>query len=358
MNENETKKPPAASRCVEPLLGRARPCGMAGAEVERGREYNMNENKTKKPPDASRRIPPADNTTQLHDCSHNGCSMMARSNGFCDDHHDTALMAWSPSNDGKQQPSILSNTFGPPIDLIYSGGFYNAKYDARTKQRWLLVNIQNKDVFACHNLNRDVWQNEGVQNLIQASFIFWQTLRTSVEGERYCQQYKVKGYPHISIINPFDESVRFRKEEWTQTKPLTAQTLEDIVSKFVNEDPIESKHQPIKSCITNGGNNVLIHRKREVLFHRKREGEEEHPDIQAAIHSSLQDGKSCVTTVRIPPRMATRSSMKKKTAAPTVSIIIPRRMATRSSTKEKMKNVSFLDDCTTEGITKRRKRRL
>lgn len=40
-----------------------------------------------------------------------------------------------------------------------------------------MINIQNVQDFACQCLNRDVWSNDAVKNIIREHFIFWQVCR-------------------------------------------------------------------------------------------------------------------------------------------------------------------------------------
>lgn len=75
----------------------------------------------------------------------------------------------------------LANLFQPPIHLIHTaGGFQGAKNMAKDTRRWLLVNLQSDEEFACHALNRDVWRDELVENLIREGFVFWQTVRNVI----------------------------------------------------------------------------------------------------------------------------------------------------------------------------------
>lgn len=74
----------------------------------------------------------------------------------------------------------LANLFQPPLHLIHTaGGFQGAKQVAKDTRRWLLVNLQSDEEFSCHALNRDVWRDELVENLIREGFVFWQTVRTT-----------------------------------------------------------------------------------------------------------------------------------------------------------------------------------
>lgn len=79
----------------------------------------------------------------------------------------------------EEQKSIerLADMFSPPKNLIFDqGGFEGARAMAKDSKRWLLVNIQRDSEFASHALNRDVWRDELVENLVREGFIFWQTV--------------------------------------------------------------------------------------------------------------------------------------------------------------------------------------
>jgi UBX domain-containing protein 7 len=72
-------------------------------------------------------------------------------------------------------PPRLADLFAPPTHLMHvAGGFQGARTVAKDSKRWLLVNIQRDEEFASHTLNRDVWRDELVENLVREGFIFWQ----------------------------------------------------------------------------------------------------------------------------------------------------------------------------------------
>jgi Thioredoxin-like len=78
----------------------------------------------------------------------------------------------------------LSDIFAPPNHIIHrAGGFQGARTMARDTKRWLLVNIQRDSEFASHALNRDVWRDELVENLIREGFIFWQQVSIFWRGD-------------------------------------------------------------------------------------------------------------------------------------------------------------------------------
>ncbi|KAJ3594938.1 hypothetical protein NHX12_004243 [Muraenolepis orangiensis] len=78
-----------------------------------------------------------------------------------------------------------------------------AKDCGQLENKWLMINIQNVQDFACQCLNRDVWSNEAVRTIIREHFIFWQVYHDSEEGQRYIQFYKLNKCPYISILDPW-----------------------------------------------------------------------------------------------------------------------------------------------------------
>ena len=92
-----------------------------------------------------------------------------------DDSHD--LGGTTAASARTSQPPSLSTMFAQPTHLMHrAGGFMGAKNFAKDARRWLLVNIQSDDDFACHALNRDVWRDELVENLVREGFILWQAV--------------------------------------------------------------------------------------------------------------------------------------------------------------------------------------
>ena len=74
-------------------------------------------------------------------------------------------------------PPSLSTMFAPPLHLVHrAGGFHGARNFAKDARRWLLANVQSEDDFACHALNRDVWGDELVENLVREGFVLWQAV--------------------------------------------------------------------------------------------------------------------------------------------------------------------------------------
>jgi len=100
-------------------------------------------------------------------------------NDDMDNYDDEVQVVDSVGGSGTMGGGIqrLNDLFAAPVHLIHSaGGFQGARNVAKDARRWLLVNLQCDADFACHALNRDVWRDELVENLVREGFVFWQSV--------------------------------------------------------------------------------------------------------------------------------------------------------------------------------------
>ncbi|KAG2178326.1 hypothetical protein INT44_001476 [Umbelopsis vinacea] len=129
----------------------------------------------------------------------------------------------SPASSDKTKR--LADLFRPPFDIMYQGDFENvsarrykasqspsarvyglihfhqARNHAKENQKWLLVNIQDPTEFSCQVMNRDLWSEQAVKDVIKESFVFLQYGHESAEGKRYLTFYSIDSYPHVAIID-------------------------------------------------------------------------------------------------------------------------------------------------------------
>jgi hypothetical protein len=132
----------------------------------------------------------------------------------------------------------------PPTNLIHpEGGFRSVLETAWATRKYVLVNIQNDAVLTSHVLNRDVWHNDFVQELVRENFVFWQKFHVAVEGRLYVNLFQVKTFPHVAILNPFTGAIVWRKEGWIpgDKGELTADTFaEKVVQLPILEGEVPS----------------------------------------------------------------------------------------------------------------------
>ncbi|KAM3727555.1 UBX domain-containing protein [Dirofilaria immitis] len=96
----------------------------------------------------------------------------------------------------------LQNLFRPPVDIMFSGDWDAVRAEAQLRGHWLLVNVQDDLEFACQTLNRDVWSNSSVKELLRSNFVFWQVHKDSADGNRVSNYYRTYTYPAIFIVDP------------------------------------------------------------------------------------------------------------------------------------------------------------
>lgn len=76
-------------------------------------------------------------------------------------------------------------------------------------QKWILVNLQDMSDFNCQALNRDIWKDESIKDLVSENFVFLQYDKDYPDAEEYLTFYfpnrtheNPDNYPHVSIVDP------------------------------------------------------------------------------------------------------------------------------------------------------------
>lgn len=94
--------------------------------------------------------------------------------------------------------------FPPPRHISFPGNFQEARALAKQEKKWILVNIQSHEEFGSHQLNRDTWVDDTIQEILRENFVFWQRGHTSMDGKNYMALYHIlaEDLPHIGIIDP------------------------------------------------------------------------------------------------------------------------------------------------------------
>ena len=106
---------------------------------------------------------------------------------------------------------MLATLYAPPFDIMFPGTFEAFRHHAKEANKWMLVNIQREEEFSTHVLNRDVWSNESVRELLKYGFLFWQKHDTTSSAVDFFQTYKITPseatFPFIAIVDPITRSL-------------------------------------------------------------------------------------------------------------------------------------------------------
>ncbi|KAJ2712905.1 UBX domain protein Ubx2 [Coemansia spiralis] len=119
------------------------------------------------------------------------------------------------SESAASRRSRLADLFKPPFDLMHAGGLESARTEGTRNGRWVLVNLQQVSEFQCQALNRDVWSQEGVRDIVKRNFIFLQLPTDNSEGSRVANMYGAEAFPFIAAIHPKTGELRARFARFT-----------------------------------------------------------------------------------------------------------------------------------------------
>ena len=177
----------------------------------------------------------------------------------------------------------LEDLYRPPIDLMFKGNVQNARDAGVAAKKWLIVNVHNVSEFSCQVLNRDVWSNTSVREIIRDHFIFLQLYMDSGEGQRYMTFYKVNQWPYVAILDPRTGEMM---AEWCQTD---SSTYVNLMVDFVAANPWDGDS-------ANGHSRPPDSKRRrtENILDASEDGH-----IQVAIRASLQAEKDSTPSVSV-----------------------------------------------------------
>ncbi|KAK3938766.1 UBX domain-containing protein 5 [Diplogelasinospora grovesii] len=103
----------------------------------------------------------------------------------------------------------LAELFRPPYDLMARFSWDEARDEGKEQKKWILVNLQDMSDFNCQALNRDIWKDQPIRQLVAENFIFLQYEKSDPQAEQYTTFYfpnrtheNPNNYPHVSIIDP------------------------------------------------------------------------------------------------------------------------------------------------------------
>lgn len=194
----------------------------------------------------------------------------------------SSAAALAASNANKRR--TLQELFRPPLDVMFRGSLSSAREVGSLQNKWLLANIQNSREFACQILNRDVWSNQTVKDILKEHFIFWQVCHDSFEGARYMQFYNVSSFPHVSIIDP-----RTGEQMKSWRSSIDHNSFCDSVIEFLTEHP-----SPDGSSDANSMKKLCVKEDSGSTSKTTLYDQSEEAQLEAAIKASLQeaDGSS------------------------------------------------------------------
>jgi hypothetical protein len=160
---------------------------------------------------------------------------------------------------------------------MYKGPWDNAREEGREQKKWLLVNIQNGNVFDCQALNRDLWKDASVVETVRENFLFLQYDQADVRAVQFLNYYfqdheNYDLYPHIAIVDPrTGEQVKV----WSRETPKALDFLMQL-HEFLD-----------RYSLNNNARNPVAKRKPEAKKEKDVYQMTEEEQLQAAMQASL-----------------------------------------------------------------------
>lgn len=145
------------------------------------------------------------------------------------------------ASEASSRSTRLARLFQPPWELMYKGGWEDARDEGKEQKKWILVDIQDPSIFDCQALNRDLWKNEGIMDTIKENFIFIQYNKNDPRAEQYIQYYfqnydLQNEYPHVAIVDPrTGEQIKL----WARQAPAAADFLMQL-HEFLDRYSLEN----------------------------------------------------------------------------------------------------------------------
>lgn len=103
---------------------------------------------------------------------------------------------------------MLAEMFRPPFELISPlRSWEGVRAAGKEEEKWILINVQDPNIFDCQVLNRDIWKDDQIKETVRENFIFKQYNKTDPQGANYVRYYfqaadNEDSYPHIAIVDP------------------------------------------------------------------------------------------------------------------------------------------------------------
>ncbi|KAI1110832.1 hypothetical protein F5Y14DRAFT_339506 [Nemania sp. NC0429] len=204
-----------------------------------------------------------------------------------------------PDQNPASRAALLRDLFRPPHDLMSSATWDEARDEGKEEKKWIMVNLQDLDIFQCQVLNRDVWKDERLKALIKEHFIFLQYEKRERRAQSFIQLYFPNGthensdnYPHVSIIDPrTGEQVKV----WSGTTFPTASEFYGELVEFLDR----------YSLAANSKNPVLQSKPKRQPIDIGRLTEDEM--LQLAMQNSLEANGGASGSSVLDPDMLTKS---------------------------------------------------
>lgn len=94
-----------------------------------------------------------------------------------------------------------------PDEILSTLTWEEAQEVGIKEERWILISIHDPAIAKCQVLNRDIWNDPKIIDLVREKFTFFQCRKDEYRAREYISShfpvYKLQGaYPHVAIVDP------------------------------------------------------------------------------------------------------------------------------------------------------------
>ncbi|KAJ2862329.1 UBX domain protein Ubx2 [Coemansia aciculifera] len=108
----------------------------------------------------------------------------------------------SMMSDASSRRNRLAELFKPPFDIMHSGDIDSARHEAMEDGKWVMINLQEVSDFKCQALNRDIWRQKVIKDIVRQDFVFFQVSIETAEGVKLATMYNAAEFPFVAVIHP------------------------------------------------------------------------------------------------------------------------------------------------------------
>ena len=130
--------------------------------------------------------------------------------------HPSRRRVTMPQSEGARSHSLheqssenKSKYFLQSPNFAFQGTFEEAKSAAIHMNRWIMLNIQDNDLFTAQWSTPLLWKHKKYQVIIQQNFVFYNCIKFADSAMGLVNVYNIHQIPSVCIIDPYSNQKRF-----------------------------------------------------------------------------------------------------------------------------------------------------
>lgn len=137
----------------------------------------------------------------------------------------------------QQQKSTtdLPSIFKPPTEIIWKGTFEDAKREATSSYKYILLTFHRPNEFSCQRTIRDIWRDPLIMEFLKDNLLFHFVDESEGDSSGYLQFYGIESLPHWSLIDP---RTGRRVRQWNGRATITSSEVLQEIAEFIFENPL------------------------------------------------------------------------------------------------------------------------